>query len=196
MLITPWLIYSPAYTLRGYQSLKDVSVPTLQTGLFALPQRIPCAGTLTTLTARGYCIADESRDGGGIVLYRMTLHIVRMNPDSGFYETIPSYITPISGPCVNGTGRFNKNHLDLTVLTGDLIAVEVTNCTTEGNMLFCPFLPVGATPEETSSVIYSEDLDFNTTEELTGLLLTITADIDPSKLYIHKIVTKECLISL
>ena len=141
---------------------------------------------MTTLTARGYCIADESRDDGGTVLYRMTLHIARMNPDSGFYETIPTHITPISGPCVNGTGSFNKNHLDLTVLTGDLIAVEVTNCTTEGNILFCPFLPVGATPEETSSVIYSEDLDFNTTEELTGLLLTITADIDPSKLYIHK----------
>ena len=193
MLVTPCLIYSPAYTLRGYQSLKGVSVPTLQTGLFALPQRIPCAGTLTTLTARGYCIADKSRDDGGIVLYRMTLHIARMNPDSGIYETIPMYTTPISGPCESRTGRFNKNHLDLTVLTGDLIAVEVTNCTTEGNTLFCPFLPVGAAPENTSSVIYSEDLNFNTTEELTGLLLTITADIDPSKLHIHKIVTKECL---
>ena len=185
MLVTPCLIYSPAYTLRGYQSLKNVSVPTLQTGLFALPQRIPCAGTLTTLTARGYCIADESRDDGGTVLYRMTLHIARMNPDSGFYETIPTYTTPISGPCVNGkNGSFTKE-LNLIVLTGDLIAVEVTNCTSEGNMLFCPFLPVGVTPEETSSVIYSEDLNFNTTEELTGLLLAIIADIDPSKLYIQ-----------
>ena len=185
MLVTPCLIYSPAYTLRGYQSLNYVSLPTLQTGLFALPQRIPCAGTLTTLTARGYCIADKSRDDGSIVLYRMTLHIARMNPDSGFYDTIPTYITPISGPCVNGTGSFNKNHLNLIVLTGDLIAVEVTNCATEGNILFCPFLPVGATPENTSSVIYSEDQNFNTTEKFTGLLLTITADIESCKLYIQ-----------
>ena len=115
----------------------------------------------------------------------MTLHIARMNPDSGIYETIPTYTTPISGSCEKKTGRFNKEDLNLIVLTGDIIAVEVTNCTTEGNILFCPFLPVGATPENTSSVIYSEDLDFNTTEKLTGLLLAITADIDPCKLYIQ-----------
>ena len=111
----------------------------------------------------------------------MTLHIARMNPNSGIYETIPTYTTPISGPCESRSDRFTKE-LNLIVLSGDLIAVEVTNCTTEGNMLFCPFLPVGVTPEKTSSVIYSEDLNFNITEELTGLLLAITADIDPSKL--------------
>ena len=168
--------------VRGYESQENdnVSVPTLTPGLFAPPRPIPCTGTLKTVSGRGVCLSDDSPQDGRIQ-YSMRLHIARRNPYSRIHETIPNHITTITGDCNdnNGIGEFEKS-LDLEVMVEDFIVFEVTECVTEENMRFCPFLPVFETTDVTSCIKYSNDLDFITSQELCGML-AIEAYIRPRK---------------
>ena len=112
----------------------------------------------------------------------MRLHIARFNPDLETFETIPEYITVLAENCENGkVGEFEKS-LDLTVMAGDFIVVEVQNCTTDDSLRVCPFLPVAVTSDNTSCIKYSSDFDFTTTQEPCGTLLAVEAYIEPRKL--------------
>ena len=89
-------------------------------------------------------------------------------------------VTTIVGDCGNGrSGSFSK-FLNVEVMAGDYIAVEVAEgCTTEGNAtVVCPFLPVAATTDETSRIWHSVE---NRTRRVRGLLIQIKADIYPCK---------------
>ena len=169
--------------IKGYTSLKNVSVPATKTGLFALRRPIPCTGTLTTISGMGYCLDDSPDDDNWTIQYSMRLHIARRNPASGIYETIPDYITTVGVECGNEeTGEFDKD-LDFDLLAGDFIVVEVEEeCVkTEENLRVCPFLPVAETGDATSCIMYSSDLNFRTSQELCGALLAIEAVIQPRR---------------
>ncbi|CAI8048080.1 hypothetical protein GBAR_LOCUS26559 [Geodia barretti] len=95
------------------------------------------------------------------------------------FDTIPTRVTTIAGDCGNGrSGSFSK-YLNVEVMAGDYIAVEVAEgCTTEGNAtVVCPFLPVAATTDNTSQIWHSVE---NRTTRVSGLLIGIKADIYPS----------------
>ena len=179
------LCYS-VYILRGYESLnsvKRVRDPTWQAGVFALAEPIPSDGILTTISGRGFCIPDTSAtDDGKTIQYSMTLHIARPNSDS---EIISNYIIPITANTCNENeiGSFEK-HLDLKVLAGDIIVVEVAGeCSDDGKLRICPFLPVATTTDNTSHIIiYRQDLNFSTPEVLCGFVLALKASIQTGRL--------------
>ena len=128
----------------------------------------------------------------GTIQYGMRLHIARFNPDLETFETIPNYITTINGHCGNsGIGEFEKS-LDLNVLAGDFIVVEVEECSTGENMTVCPFLPVVESSDSTSCILHSDDLDLRTRRKLCGMLLAIEAHVQPRKLYL--VVKSPCFI--
>ena len=173
------------YIVRGYESLNSLKRdrdPTWQTGVFALAEPIPSDGTLTTISGRGNCITDtNTTDDGRTIQYSMTLHIARSNSES---EIISNYIIPImANTCnKNGIGSFEK-HLELKVMTGDIIALEVAReCNDDGKLRICPFLPVTTTTDNTSHIIYSQDLNFSTPKVLYGFVLTLTASIQTGRL--------------
>ena len=168
--------------MRGYESLnslKRVSDPTWQAGVFALAEPIPSDGILRSISGLGSCIPDTSAtDDGRTIQYSMTLHITRPNSDSG------NYIIPITADTCNknGIGSFEK-HLELKMLAGDIIVLEVAGeCSDDGNLRICPFLPVTTTTDNTSHIIYSQDLNFSTPEVLYGYALALTASIQTGRL--------------
>ena len=166
--------------MRGYDSLLNPRPPTQRAGLFVFHESIPCTGLLKTVEGRGYCISDDNETNGRTVEYRMRLHIARINKDAMTFDTIPTRVTTIAGDCGNGrSGSFSK-YLNVEVMAGDYIAVEVAEgCTTEGNAtVVCPFLPVAATTDNTSQIWHSVE---NRTTRVSRLLIGIKADIYPCK---------------
>ena len=127
---------------------------------------------------QGATLSDDNGTGGNIVQYRMKLHIARRNRlDRSLFETI--HVTPIT---IDTSGPFNTS-LDLEVMAGDFIAVEVArDCITDeaNNVTVCPFLPVAATADNTARIIrHSVDVDLNNTRRVSGLLIAIRAHIGP-----------------
>ena len=130
---------------------------------------------------QGATLSDDNGTGGNIVQYRMKLHIARRNRlDRSLFETI--HVTPITIDR-SGAGPFNTS-LDLRVMEGDFIAVEVArDCITDevNNVTVCPFLPVAATADNTSRIRHSVDVGSNNTNtrRVSGLLIAIRAYIGP-----------------
>ena len=171
--------------MRGYESLNSLKRdrdPTWQTGVFALAEPIPSDGILTTISGWGFCIPDtNTTNDGRTIQYSMTLHIARSNSDSGI---ISNYITSITANTCDKDeiGSFEK-HLELKVMAGDIIVLEVAReCSDDGKLRNCPFLPVVSTTDNTSHIMYSQDLNFSTPEVLYGFALTLTASIQTGRL--------------
>ena len=167
--------------MKGSDSLQNRSVPTQTSGLFVWNESIPCSGLLRTVTVkvrRAYC--RDSQSNGSIVQYSMQLLIARENRNTNVLET--THTTTVTGDCEN---RRFEICLDLEVMAGDFIAVEVAKectSTTEGNVIVCPFLPVvNITTDTTTRILHNTDIDFNNTRGVPGLVLAIMADIDRCK---------------
>ena len=172
--------------MRGYESLnslKRVRDPTWQAGVFAFAEPIPSDGIMRSISGLGSLIPDTSATNDErTIQYSMTLHIAQPNSDS---EIISNYIIPITANTCNenGIGRFEK-HLELKVMAGDIIALEVAReCSDDGNLTICPFLPVATTTDNTSPITYSQDLNFSTPEVLYGFALALTASIQTGRLH-------------
>jgi hypothetical protein len=95
-------------------------------------------------------------------------------------EELRSLNTSLYGNCTdkkaNTTGFLKATMLDIDVVEGDLIVVEVNECTTEDNHMVCPFLPVMQADEKSciQTIVNGSELQ---TE--CGLLFNLKADIQP-----------------
>ena len=168
-------VFSLPVCVTGYDfetRNSSIPAPEYQAGLFVLKKSMRCTGRLSYVEGNGTAILSDRNSVANEtnVKYRMKLHIIRRGTDR---ETI--HMTSIT---TDRSGPFNQS-LDLEVLAGDLIAVEVAKecIKDEGdNVTICPFLPVVNLTANTKKYIqHHPEVDVSQLRGVPGLMLTIRA---------------------